>query len=77
MSSRLMHRVNIMHPLTPHHIVVGYKDEINFSGIDPELGAMLRWCRETFTNGEDWNHRQRVFMFANRRMAALFKLTFS
>jgi hypothetical protein len=74
--SRLKHKVNVLFPLTPHIIVVGYKDEINLSGIDPELGHMLAWCRQTYGDSMDWNHTNRIFMFATRAMAAQFKLTF-
>jgi hypothetical protein len=75
---KLEHKVNIMYPLTPHHIVVHHPNRMDFSrhrlsDIDP----LHQWCRETFGDSKDWTQRDRVFMFANRRMAAMFKLAFA
>lgn len=75
---KLTHKVNVMTPLTPHHIVVEYPVQMDFSRHRlHDTVPLAQWCTETFGTNDSWKQRERVFMFANRSMASMFKMTFA
>lgn len=75
---KLTHKVNIMTPLTPHHVVVEHPVQMDFTRHRlADTVPLAQWCADTFGDSMDWRQKDRVFMFANRSMASMFKLAFA